>query len=199
MNAAGKGVSFSSKNREAKGVAPNEFTTFDQEEIMRASGFSGFDLKRILVPTDFSACSLNALGYATKLAREFGAELTLLFVLEPVIPTGDAALDFVRLQTDTEKAARRRLESLARELTNCRAILRVGASAHTIVGVAREMDADLIVIGTHGRSGISRALLGSVAEQVIRHAGCPVFVVREKNFVAPKPQKARAQKELEAV
>lgn len=166
---------------------------------MKTDSFSGLDLKKILVPIDFSSCSFRALGDATKLAREFHATLTLLYVVEPVVNTGDGA-PFLPIQMETEKAARRRVDSLARELTNCRAIVRVGSPAHTIVGVAREIDADLIVIGTHGRSGFSRVLLGSVAEQVIRHAGCPVFVVREKNPVAPPvPKVAAPAAQLEEV
>lgn len=166
---------------------------------MKTSDTGGLNLQRILVPVDFSSCSFDALHTAVRLAREFRAELTLLYVVEPVVNTGDGA-SFLPLQEETEKAAHRRLESLALQLTNCRAIVRVGAPAHTIVGLAAELNADLIVIGTHGRSGFARVLLGSVAEQVIRHAGCPVFVVRQKNPSAPGRAKAAAPKrELEEV
>lgn len=165
---------------------------------MKTSGESGLNLKEILVPVDFSTSSLHALSYATRLAREFGAKCTLLYVVEPAVPTDDGAVGFIRLQEDTEKAARRRLESLARELS-CRAMVRIGAPAREITSYAGEMNADLIVIGTHGRSRLSRALLGSVAEQVIRHAGCPVFVIREKKTAAAPPAKVETSKLLEVV
>lgn len=141
---------------------------------------------KILVPTDFSAPSIDALHYARELASGRGATLIALHVVDPFHP--DWRMDTGTLQRAAHAQAQHRLqELLARELPGARAIpeLREGHPVEEITAVARKCGADLIVIATHGRSGLQHVLLGSVAERVVRQAPCPVLVVR-------KPSKGRA-------
>ena len=146
----------------------------------------------VLFPTDFSEPSDAALPYATDMARAFGARLYLMHVpgktgenLETTFPVG-------RFET----AARERLgvfmskeeiERLRPEYT-----LRIGAPAEEIVRYADARDIDLIIMGTHGRSGVAHLLLGSVAEQVVRTARCPVLLVRHPKGAFMKAQAANA-------
>lgn len=138
-------------------------------------------IRTILFPTDFSETSTRAFGYACELARENRAKLVAVHVLEPVPPL---VADGIVIPCDLEgarDAAQQRLWNLTpnqsglefeRELCD-------GPAAATIVKTAEEISADLIVMGTHGRSGVRRLLLGSVAEEVLRHAHCPVLLVKQ--------------------
>jgi nucleotide-binding universal stress UspA family protein len=144
-------------------------------------------LERILVPLDFSAHAMRALRYAAAFARQFGASLSLLHVMEPVVYPADfgyAPLPPSDLEETFQRDARERLEALAAEQTAAgiaaQALLRVGKPYAEIAAAAREIPADLIVITTHGYAGLTHVLLGSTAERVVRHAPCPVFVVREQ-------------------
>jgi nucleotide-binding universal stress UspA family protein len=146
------------------------------------------DLKRILVSTDFSETSRTALRYGIELAQRFGARLYLFHVppdpgeaAEAEYPIGifeimqnDAHDRLLHLLTDAE----------ARDLRpEC--AMRVGTPAEEIVKYATEHDIDLIVLGTHGRRGVARLVLGSVAEQVVRTAPCPVLTAHypEHEFI----------------
>jgi universal stress protein A len=129
---------------------------------------------RILAATDFSLCSLAALEYAEDLARQFGAELCLLHA------TGPAAIPAEVGEVGREPAERtlaRSVERLRVHGLAARGLLRTGGAAEAILKVAAAERASLIVMGTHGRSGISRVLMGSVAELVVRDAPCPVLTV----------------------
>lgn len=136
--------------------------------------------QRILVTTDFSPASLAAVRCARALAAERGADLLLLNVIEPFHV--DWKMDTSGRQRDDRAEADRALAALAAAelpgLANVRTDLRPGVPAEAIVEYARLTRADLLVIATRGRTGLSRALLGSVAESVVRHAPCPVLVVR---------------------
>jgi nucleotide-binding universal stress UspA family protein len=141
---------------------------------------TGFALNKILVPTDFSECSLMAFEYALQLARDFDAELRLVHVINPhAYPFGDeyVALDPAQLLRETEYAKQKQLRSMATK-ARTRYTVRVihGSPAAEICNAANE-DADLIVISTHGRSGIGHVLIGSVAEHVVRYAHSPVLVI----------------------
>lgn len=149
---------------------------------------NGFPLpvKRILVPTDFSECSLYALRYANNLARETGANLTLLHVVDSLIAPSDLEYVYVdpkALRAAVEKRASERLTELTRKEIDATEpaspIVRRGRAWEEIIETAKNRKIDLIVIGTHGYSGLKRAVLGSTAERVVRHAGCPVLVVRD--------------------
>lgn len=141
---------------------------------------TGFKLSRILVPTDFSECSLVAFEYALQLASDFNAELCLVHVINPhAYPFGDeyVALDPAQLLRETEYAKQKQMRSMATKATT-RYSVRVihGSPAAEICNAANE-DADLIVISTHGRTGVGHVVMGSVAEHVVRGAHCPVLVI----------------------
>lgn len=143
-----------------------------------------FRLQRILVPVDFSECSRKALQYALPFAKEFEASLLLLHVVSPFLPPAEMSLaDVADLELRMRESGQRELEALrasvAREVP-AEAFLRVGRPDTEIVRAARELDADVIVLSTHGRTGLAHMFMGSTAEQVVRRAGCPVFIVRER-------------------
>jgi universal stress protein A len=148
---------------------------------------SPFKLERILVPIDFSDCSQKALQYALPLAREHGAAIALVYVVPPpegVSAYAAAAMDFDELEASLKTAAEKELQKLARHKMLSQvattSVVRVGSPAREIVEAARKLPADLIVISTHGRTGLNHVLLGSVAEHVVQRAPCPVLVVRER-------------------
>lgn len=140
-------------------------------------------IKRILVPIDFSAGSLEAVDYAVQLARRFAAELVILHVVEPVYAAEPnvASTDLTTLLDEQQRTAAEQLErirvSVERHGQRGRTLVECGVPARVIVEVARRTAADLIVIATHGRTGLSHMLIGSVAERVVRLAGCPVLTV----------------------
>ena len=145
------------------------------------------DIHSILLPTDFSECGNYALSYAASLARTFHASIICVNVIEPIVPTvGYSGMtEPFPLRTspnNSRTSAERELPKLA-ECEEC-AGLNVeelvvhGEAASEIVRVARERNVDLIVIASHGRTGLGRILFGSTAEAVVRHASCPVLVVK---------------------
>ena len=152
-------------------------------------------ITRILVPTDFSEMSDAALDYARVLARRFGASLHLLHVLDdPFVTEGLAAEAYITeapsIRTSMLDEARSRLAHRAAGCTTTEAIF--GRGAVTIVEYAQQCGSDLIVMGTHGRTGLAHLLLGSVAERVVRLAPCPVLTVGREVAPAHLPQAARA-------
>ncbi len=138
------------------------------------------NLRRIVFPTDFSERSQPALELATSLARDSGATLVVVHVQEPPIdPVAAAGLALSELRLAPEVV----LEELHRVVPTDPAVpvehhLLVGIPAKEIVRFADKTDADLIVMGTHGRRGLAHLLMGSVAEAVVRRANCPVLTVR---------------------
>ncbi|MBM3979691.1 MAG: universal stress protein [Planctomycetes bacterium] len=142
-------------------------------------------ITRILVPTDFSACALPAVRYGAELADKLSAELILLHVVpdsvlalpDAVMPNPAPTADLTAL-IDAGKQALANL--IAAEKLTARAEVRIGSPAGEIVAAAGDLQADLVCIATHGRDGLARVILGSVAEQVVRHAPCPVLTVRPK-------------------
>jgi nucleotide-binding universal stress UspA family protein len=144
------------------------------------------EIGRILVPVDFSDCSLDAVEYAVVVAQRAKASLTLLHVLEPV----SYGLDFTFPHPDKRElqreAIKSRLEGLVSSLASAQVtanyLLQGGLPNDSILEAARAGSADLIVMGTHGRRGLSHALFGSVAESVLRQSHCPVLTVRSPTF-----------------
>jgi nucleotide-binding universal stress UspA family protein len=138
-----------------------------------------YPFRRILVPTDFEGPASRALEVAIELAREHDASLTLVHVwtIPPVYTEG-----FAWPVEGLEEAARKALDAdLARvrqRLPGARAVLACGAAWEEILAAAKHNDADLIVMGTHGRRGLPRLWLGSVAERVVRTSPIPVLTVR---------------------
>jgi len=142
-------------------------------------------IKRILVPTDLSQASMPALKLAAEFGKAFQAELVLLFVVVPFYTSGDILSAGAVVASIVEMQNRAAGAALAREVSRlgklgvrARSIVVEGTAGATIVERARKGSADLIIIGTHGRSGFSHAFMGSVAERVVRTAGCPVLTVR---------------------
>ncbi len=148
---------------------------------------------RIIWPTDFSEPSYNALAVAEELARHFSAELILVHITNqapymaaalPVSPSTPAStsFDIVELQERVRKQSEEQLEQLIREhldpALHTRILVVAGRPAEEIVEIAENEQADLIVISTHGRTGVRHFLFGSVAEKVVRTAACPVLTVR---------------------
>jgi universal stress protein A len=141
--------------------------------------------QRILVPLDFGEPSMHALTYAKTLAEPLGASLDLLYVVpNPYVadPSGLYMALPQNLLDDFEREARTRLEHTLtpeeRKTLKAQTSVRTGDPLVEIVEQARQTAVDLIVMGTHGRTGVSHLLLGSVAERVIRTAPCPVLTVR---------------------
>jgi nucleotide-binding universal stress UspA family protein len=140
-------------------------------------------LQRILVPMDFSPHARRALEAAKTLARQAGPA-HLILVTSYFVPVELEALgvpDDARVLHELEQKAARDLEALLVELSNAgissEYVAQKGAPARVIVELARAKGADLIALGTHGRTGVAHALLGSVAERVVREAPCPVLTV----------------------
>lgn len=146
-----------------------------------------FQIRTILLPTDFSECAGYALSYATSLARQAGAQIICVHVIEPVVPTvgytGMAEpLPIADISEQLEDSAERELPKIAgcEECAGLEVedVIAHGDAASEIVRVAGERKVDLIVIASHGRTGLGRILFGSTAESVVRHAPCPVLVVK---------------------
>ena len=148
-----------------------------------------FQIRRILVPVDFSEHSQKALRYALAFAAQFGAEVALVHIVEQMVYPGDwmypplAVTDF-----STEKRAEmiKRLRALDAESgVKTQHVVRVGRAWQEVIEVAREQKADMIILATHGYTGLKHALLGSVAEKIVRHAPCPVLSVHpdERDFL----------------
>jgi nucleotide-binding universal stress UspA family protein len=147
---------------------------------------------RILVPIDFSEYSDAALRYAIALARQFGSSLYLLHVLDDPFATGAWASEIAvpetpGLRDSLRREAEQRLnryfspEGWTRFRVTTEAV--TGSPAQSIVDFARDCAADLIVMGTHGRTGVAHLLVGSVAERVVRLAPCPVLAVRPTSAI----------------
>jgi universal stress protein A len=146
-----------------------------------------FKLKEILVPVDFTECTEKALAYAVPFARQFGATVTLLHVVEPAFVPASEMVD-VDLSHESQRALERLRTRVASQV-RCQTMIRRGGAEQEIIAVAKELACDLIILSTHGRSGLDRLLLGSTAERVVRRAGCPIFIVRphEHDFIANDP------------
>jgi universal stress protein A len=139
----------------------------------------------ILHPTDFSSASAAAFRRALALAKASRAPLVLVHVMTPPSPfigDGPAPASYIDLLALARRSARRRLaraaEQARRQGVQVRALFVEGLPADEILRAARRVRADLVVVGTHGRSGVSRLFMGSVAERVVRESRCPVLTVR---------------------
>jgi nucleotide-binding universal stress UspA family protein len=148
-------------------------------------------LRRILLPTDFSGCANYALPYAAAIARATGATIVCVHVVEPIAPAvGYSGLaepmPIADISEQLEDSAERELPQLAAcedfNGLDVEELIVHGDAAAEIVRVAGERKVDLIVISSHGRTGLGRIIFGSTAEAVVRHASCPVLVVK------PPPQ-----------
>jgi nucleotide-binding universal stress UspA family protein len=143
-------------------------------------------LRRILHPTDFSPASRASFARAVSMAKAERAELLLAHVLTPQFAMAGDGYMSPRIYDDMEAAARKygqkRLSALAVKASKsgarAKTLLLHGVADEQIIRAARSKKADLIVIGTHGRTGLARLFLGSVASRVVAGARCPVLTVR---------------------
>ena len=145
-------------------------------------------MKKILHPSDFSAASRPAFKKAIELAKRDRATIELLYVMTPILPMASDAYvsprTYDELTAAATDSARKKLEGLVKQAraagVKANSTIVTGAPADRIVKAARVKRANLIVMGTHGRTGVSRFLIGSVASRVIATSPCPVLTVRGK-------------------
>jgi universal stress protein A len=143
------------------------------------------EIKRILCPTDFSAIAEKAVGYAVFLASSHNAELQLLHVVDHLHGFDNYLILSMAPHEISERMEKHANEDLSevvnqiKETVKTKKAVRHGKASVQIIKMAREMKADLIVMGSHGRTGLSHVIIGSVAEAVVRHAYCPVLVFRD--------------------
>jgi nucleotide-binding universal stress UspA family protein len=146
------------------------------------------EIRKILAPTDFSEHAEHAVKYACGLAQRLDATLHLLHVLAEIVPSGpDPLLTPVlppEYYRESEAQSRHALSTLIGPGWDCppaiEKAVRWDSPVEGIVGYARDAAVDLIVIATHGRTGLSHVLLGSVAERIVREAPCPVLTIRSR-------------------
>jgi nucleotide-binding universal stress UspA family protein len=138
-----------------------------------------FPIRTILLPTDFSSCSDSAFRLACMLARDYGARLIVLHVAAPPIAVYGEGL-LVEEPELQKQELWKALQAIKTDIPNLSVERRLaeGDAAAEILRVADETDCDLLVMGTHGRTGVGRFVLGSVAEQVMRRAHCPVLTTK---------------------
>ncbi len=143
-------------------------------------------IKRIVVPIDLSSCSLDALEYATQFAKHIGASVTILHAMEPVAYGLDFSLSHAKEWKRQREYLEERLTVLSACLTsfgiNTDHVLKPGMPTDSITSYVTQHGYDLMVMGTHGRRGISHILVGSIAGTMLRHAPCPVLTVRQFDF-----------------
>ncbi len=156
-------------------------------------------IQRILAPLDFSDCSLDAIEYAIFVAKTFDAALTIQHVLEPI----SFGLDFTLRHVEERRQQRKQVESWLSDLGSSldaqglriTHVVTAGEAADSILARSQEQRCDVIVMGTHGRRGISHLVSGSVAEAVLRKATCPVLTVKSPKF-APAHRAVLAEHRL---
>lgn len=173
-----------SRNRRGLQPKPSRSSRGAAVSTAQANGRSRLAVQSILVPVDFSECSKKALLYARAFANQFGGELTVLHVVKPYIPVPEATMvDVGLIERNLRKTAEYQMAELQKEMGGSkpfRPLVRAGNPAIEVVKAARNLGADLIIISTHGRTGVGHWLMGSTAEKVVRSAHCPVLVVREQ-------------------
>lgn len=152
------------------------------------------DINKILCPLDFSEGSEHAMLYALAFAQAYDAHLELLHVVElPFLPSystagvPDLTLPVDQIQDECQKRLQSTVEEQKEKHEDVEGKVLAGAPFVEIIEEARDGDFDLLVVGTHGRSGLKHMLIGSVAEKVVRKAPCPVLTVKhpEHEFVEP--------------
>jgi len=146
----------------------------------------GPDIQKILVPIDFSDYSKSALKYAVNFCKNCKADMFLIYVVEPVIYPPDFSMGQIAIpsvNSEWDERARQELDKLSKEeipsSVTVKTIIKTGKPFLEIIETAGELDVDLIIIATHGRSGVEHILFGSTAEKVVRKAPCPVLTLRE--------------------
>lgn len=142
-------------------------------------------IKSIMVPIDFSEYSKSALKYAIDFAKQFKAKMYLIYVVEPIIYPADFSMGQVAIPSadfDLQSRANEELMNLAKTIgtdLQSETIIKTGKPFVEIIDTAKEKDVDLIIMATHGHTGVEHLLFGSTAEKVVRKAPCPVLTLRE--------------------
>lgn len=163
-----------------------------KKKLARPAKESVIHFRSILVPIDFSEHSKNALKYAIPFARQFNASLELIYIVEPTIYPADFSFGQVGFPNVEEELRKRGADELDGLIKNeiagrvkATRTIRTGRPFYEINQYAKEQNVDLIIIATHGHTGMEHILFGSTAEKVVRGAPCPVLVVRSggKGFV----------------
>lgn len=163
--------------------SPARTTPSDQQPV------SSLPIRSILVPIDFSTHSKNALKYAIPMAVQFRASLHLVYVVEPTIYPADLGFGQVVLpgvEDELREKGAQELEALIEKeiagQVEATCAVRTGNPHHEILSEAEEKEVDLIVVATHGHSGVEHMLFGSTADRIVRHAHCPVLTVRPQDY-----------------
>lgn len=154
------------------------------ERPERAAALDVLKIRKLLVPIDFSEPSHKALHYAVAFAKQFGATLSLVHVVDSAgMGNGMPAFPVIGLDEKLREDAKKKLFSLGDEeideFVPINVHVRSGQPAAEIAAVARDLETDLIIIATHGYTGLKHLVLGSTTEKVARLAPCPVLIVRE--------------------
>lgn len=143
-------------------------------------------IEKILVPIDFSDYSKKALQYSVNIAKKFEADISLVYVIEPAVYPADFSMGQIAVPAadmDLHERAKEELKNLAAaeigDDVSVEIILKTGKPFVEIIETATDIDADLIIIATHGHTGVEHLLFGSTAEKVVRKAPCPVLTLRE--------------------
>jgi nucleotide-binding universal stress UspA family protein len=156
------------------------------------------DIKKVLVPVDFSDFSVSSLKYAVSFAASFNADIILVYVVEPVTYPPDFSIGQIpipAMDIDLHKRADEEISSLISKYVppsmKAKKVIRSGKPFYEIISLAKEEDVDLIIIATHGHSGVEHILFGSTAEKVVRKAPCAVLTLRDPikgfNYKSPAP------------
>ncbi len=147
-------------------------------------------IKSILCPMDFSDASKNAYRYACEFARSMGSKVILLNVIEPRPIAAEMSLNYIPLEEDLAAAAKEDFIPLVKDAEamgiDVTADVTIGLPAESILQHVADLDVSMLIMGSHGKTGLSRLLMGSVAEAVIRKATVPVLIVKanEKEFIS---------------
>ena len=144
------------------------------------------EIKKVLVPIDFSDYSKSALKYAADFAQKLRAEMILIYVVEPVIYPPDFSMGQIAIpsiNTEWDMKAKEELDKLADteipDAITVKTVIKTGKPFIEVIETASEEDVDIIIIASHGHSGMEHILFGSTAEKVVRKAPCPVLTLRE--------------------
>jgi len=143
-------------------------------------------IKKVSVPVDFSDYSKSSLRYAVNFAKHFNADICLVYVVEPMVYPPDFSMGQIAIPSvdiEMDKRAAEELSNLAKKEippeVKSKTIVKTGKPFVEIIETAAEENVDLIIIATHGHTGIEHVLFGSTAEKVVRKAPCPVLTLRE--------------------
>jgi nucleotide-binding universal stress UspA family protein len=158
--------------------------------------------KKILVPTDFSECSQAAVEYAVSLAKAFKGELSIFHVMEPMVYELDFSFvqpaGFPDLKDRLSESLNKKLAPIQAEGISAEGFIFSGEPSVEIIKFANSRQADLIVMGTRGRTGLAHVLLGSAAERVIQQAPCPVLAINaSKKIMAEKVKTEKMEEDFQ--